>query len=369
MKHEGSETVAVGMSGGVDSSIAAHLLLQQGYRVIGLTMQIWDGALEGLDSNRAACYGPGEEQDIAAAQDVARRLGIEHHIIPLAEEYKQEVLEYFRREYRAGRTPNPCVRCNHSMKFGFLLQKARALGLRFDRFATGHYARVQMEHGRPSLLRAVDPDKDQSYFLSRLTREQLAPLLLPLGAMTKQQVRAVAEQLGWNDLAEKHESQDFIESDSYSVLFSPEDARPGEIRDRQGRVLGEHRGLIHYTVGQRKGIGLSGAPHPLYVLNLDDKSNCVTVGPREELFAPGFTASELNWIELDAMPREPLRIEVKIRQKSRPAAALLSPRPGSEPSVEVAFDEPQLSVTPGQAAVFYQGDRVIGSGTIERRES
>lgn len=361
-------TVAVGMSGGVDSSVAAWILMQQGYRVIGLTMSIWDGTVAMPDEGISGCFGPGEVRDIEAAKAVANRLGIPHHVIPLAPEYAAEVLTYFREEYRAGRTPNPCVRCNRSMKFALLLERARAMGIAFDRFATGHYARVEQDAagGRWLLRRAVDSAKDQSYFLSRLTQDQLAHVLFPLGALTKEKVKAMALEAGWSDIAGKAESQDFIESRHYGVLFDERDSAPGPITDTADRVLGRHQGIVHYTVGQRKGLGIGGTGEPLYVTRIDACSNTVVVGGYQDLFSARLVAADLNWIGRPGFPGEPLRVTVKIRQQHREAAATLRPleRDGMS-AAEITFDEPQMSVTPGQAAVFYEGDSVSGSGIIQ----
>ena len=362
-----TKTVAVGMSGGIDSSVAAHLLQQQGYKVVGLTMQTWDGTVPLKPSGRPGCFGPGEDQDIEAARQVAGRLGIEHHVVNLAAEYKAEVLEYFRTEYLAGRTPNPCVRCNRQVKFGLLLERARAHGIAFEQFATGHYARVAYDEGRGRhlLMRGVDPKKDQSYFLSHLGQGQLAQLLFPLGGMQKDEVRRIATDLGWTDLLDKPESQDFIECDSYEALFRPEDARPGPILDAEGRVVGQHEGIIHYTVGQRRGLKLGGSPHPLYVTGVSGADNSVRVGGKESLYGDTLIATNLNWIALAGPPASPLTALVKVRQQHQPAAArLTSVRADGQPAVEVIFQEPQMAITPGQAVVFYEGDVVLGAGTI-----
>jgi len=254
------QRVAVGLSGGVDSAVAAWRLKRAGWEVIGLTMSIWDGAVPIPDLGISGCFGPGEARDLEAAREVAARVGIEHQVVALAEEYRRTVLDYFREEYLAGRTPNPCVRCNQRMKFGFLLEQARAQGVAFDKFATGHYARTNYDdtRGRWQLLRGRDAGKDQSYFLARLAQDQLAGLIFPLGDLQKDEVKAIARELGWADLAERAESQDFIECEDYSVLFRNGDARPGDFTTKDGRVLGRHRGIIHYTIGQRKGLELGG---------------------------------------------------------------------------------------------------------------
>lgn len=357
------KTVAVGLSGGVDSSVAAWLLKRDGWNVVGLTMSIWDGSVPIPDEGMSGCFGPGEARDLEAAKDVAARLGIEHRVIPLAAEYRKAVLDYFREEYVAGRTPNPCVRCNQRMKFGALLAAARAQGVEFEKFATGHYARARFDEGggRWRLLRGRDEGKDQSYFLSRLRQDQLAGLLFPLGELRKDEVRGIARGQGWGDLAEKDESQDFIECKDYSVLFRAGDAKPGEFVTRDGTVVGRHRGILHYTIGQRKGLELGGGGTPWHVLEIDAARNRVVVGPREALLSGGLVADDLNGVSWSGPPGAPVRCQVQIRQRHRAAAATVSAEGGG---LRAAFDEPQLSVTPGQIAVFYDGDEVLASGVI-----
>ncbi len=358
--------VAVGLSGGVDSCVAAWILKRDGWQVVGLTMSIWDGSIAMPDVGISGCFGPGEVRDLVAAKEVANRVGIEHRVISLAEKYRETVLDYFRSEYLAGRTPNPCVRCNQRMKFGFLLEQARAQGVEFEKFATGHYARVCREDGggRWQLLRGKDVSKDQSYFLSRLRQEQLSELIFPLGELTKGEVKDLARELGWGDLAEKEESQDFIECDDYSVLFQKGDSKPGDFVTRDGTVLGRHRGIIHYTIGQRKGLELGGGGTPWYVVEIDAVRNRVVVGLREELGSPELVAGDLNWISMEGPPETFLRCRVQIRQRHRAAMATVSMVESGR--LRAVFDEPQVSVTPGQIAVLYDGDRVLGSGTIEK---
>ena len=359
-------SVAVGLSGGVDSSVAAWLLKQAGWQVTGLTMSIWDGSVPIPDAGLSGCFGPGEARDLEAARAAAARIGIAHRVIPLAKEYRQVVLDYFRDEYLAGRTPNPCVRCNQRMKFGFLLEAARAQGVAFDRFATGHYARVRFDEasGRWQLLRGKDADKDQSYFLSRLRQDQLSQLVFPLGDLRKDEVKAIARERGWVDLAEKDESQDFIECADYSVLFQTGDAKPGDFATRDGTVLGRHRGILHYTVGQRKGLDLGGGGPPRYVLEIDAARNRVVVGAREDLYARGLEANDLSWVGLAGPPAQPLRCRVQIRQRHRAAPATVSV--AEDGRLEAVFDDPQLAVTPGQIAVVYRDDAVLASGVIEK---
>ena len=359
------QRVAVGLSGGVDSAVAAWRLKRAGWEVIGLTMSIWDGAVPIPDLGISGCFGPGEARDLEAAREVAARVGIEHQVVALAEEYRRTVLDYFREEYLAGRTPNPCVRCNQRMKFGFLLEQARAQGVAFDKFATGHYARTNYDdtRGRWQLLRGRDAGKDQSYFLARLAQDQLAGLIFPLGDLQKDEVKAIAHELGWADLAERAESQDFIECEDYSVLFRNGDARPGDFTTKDGRVLGRHRGIIHYTIGQRKGLELGGWGTPWYVLEIDAARNRVVVGPRAELYSRHLVARDLNWVALAAMPSTAFRCRVQIRQRHPAALAAVT---AADDGLQVEFDEPQLAVTPGQIAVFYDDDRVLVSGVIQR---
>ena len=358
------KTVAMGLSGGVDSAVAAWRLRQDGWRVVGLTMSIWDGSVAIPDKGLAGCFGPGEARDLEAAAAVARRLGIEHRVVRLAAEYRQTVLDYFREEYLAGRTPNPCVRCNQRVKFGFLPEAARAAGVEFDRFATGHYARLAQNDatGRWELRRGADRSKDQSYFLSRLTQGQLAGVEFPLGGLTKAEVRQLAREQGWDDLADREESQDFIECKDYSVLFRAGDGRPGDFVTLDGKVLGRHQGIHRYTIGQRKGLGLGGGGTPWHVLAIDAERNLVVVGSKEDLHTRHLAAGDVNWVGLAGEPGGEFRCEVQIRQQHRGAGAVV--RPG-EGKLTVEFDEPQLAVTPGQIAVFYDGDTVLASGVIE----
>ena len=355
--------VAVGMSGGVDSSVAAALMMRKGFEVIGLTMQIYDGSVVMPDEGRSGCFGPGESRDIAAAAAIAAKLGIPHHVIPLAREYNDTVLDYFRAEYLAGRTPNPCVVCNRTMKFGAMLDKALSRGIDFDFFATGHYVRVERDSPDEAvrLLRGVDPEKDQSYFLSQLSQQQLARLIFPLGTMHKQQVRQLAAELGLPELLEKPESQDFIESDDYSVLFAEKPPQPGKIVDGTGRVLGQHRGIPYYTIGQRKGLGIGGAGQPLFVTAIDRQANTVIVGTREELYADSMNVGNVKWIAGEAPGRQ-FKADVKIRQQHTPAPAGIDL--SDDGRAAVIFDEAQMSITPGQTAVFYRGEQVLGGGTI-----
>jgi len=355
------------MSGGVDSTMAAHILLERGFNVVGLTMKIWDGSVCIGKTVRPGCYGPGEADDLKSAQAAANKLGIPHVVIDLSAYYRDVVLEYFRSEYLCGRTPNPCVRCNEAVKLKALPEAARTQGISFDYFATGHYARVKTDSasGRSLLLRGTDLTKDQSYFLARLSQEQLAELVLPLGDLNKREVKHRARSLGWEDLTQRPESQDFIESGDYSALFKERDFRPGPIIDLQGRVLGEHRGIIHYTIGQRRGIGISGSAKAQYVVRIDPVTNAIVIGSQEELMASGLKIGGLNWIGWMAAPQKPKHAQVKIRLRHQAAAAVVAACSVSgEERVSITFERPQSAVTPGQTAVMYDGDLVLGAGTI-----
>ncbi len=355
--------VAVGMSGGVDSSLAASLLKNKGYSVVGLTMAIYSGN-EVPDKNKGhACYGPGEEDDIRLAKEVCTFLDIPHYIVDLRDEYKKTVLDYFTGEYMKGRTPNPCTRCNPMLKFGFMLEKAKKSGLSFDFFATGHYVRTEYndEHKRYVLKKAIDENKDQSYFLYGLKKTQLKSLKFPLGRLTKEEVRSLADNQNL-PAKDEPESQDFIEGGDYSGLFSGGQKKTGPIVDIEGNQIGTHRGIIHYTVGQRKGIGIS-APDPLYVLKIDSKANRIVAGPKKNLFSDTLIAGSLNYLSIDPVVGE-LRIKAKIRHNHKAGDACLLPIDNR--TVKVIFDVPQLSITPGQAVVFYSDDdTVLGGGVIQ----
>lgn len=354
--------VAVGLSGGVDSSVTAALLVEAGYEVSGLTMRIWPGGEGAREGCKHGCYGPGEEEDIAACQALCERLRIPYRVVDLVREYEHTVMEYFRAEYLKGRTPNPCVLCNHAMKFGFLLDRARLEGLDFDLFATGHYARIGLRNGRPCLRMAADGSKDQSYFLHRLGPDTLTHVLFPLGEKTKAEVRDIARRMGLA-VAEKPESQDFISGGDYSSVFAEVESRPGDIVDPEGRVLGTHTGIHQYTIGQRRGIGVSTGPEPLYVWALDASKNRVVVGPNQGLFADGLEAENVVLSD-PALEGAPFSARVRIRQNHRPVPAEVLVENGR---AKVRFDVAQRAVAPGQSSVFYDDEGfVLGGGIIER---
>jgi tRNA-specific 2-thiouridylase len=359
-----AERIVVGMSGGVDSSVAAALLVEQGYDAVGITMRVWPWS-EPADATKrfGSCCGTEAVDD---ARQVARTLGIPYYLLNMEEAFERAVVGRFAEDYRRGRTPVPCVACNSELKFGSLLARARAWDA--VAVATGHYARVtrDAETGRYLLLRAKDIGKDQTDFLWPLTQAQLAAARFPVGDLTKVEVREHARRLGLVT-AEKPESQEicFIPDDDYRGFLRKRDAamfRPGPIVDRQGTVLGGHAGVAGYTIGQRKGLGLA-AGRPLYVVDLDAERNTITVGAAADLERDRLLARSVNFIACDP-PEAPLRVEAKIRHKHQPAAATVRALPGA--GAEVVFDEPQRAITPGQSVVFYQGDAVVGGGVIER---
>jgi len=350
--------VVVGMSGGVDSSVAALLLRDAGHEVLGVTMRIYSGG-PATGPVVDSCYGPGEPKDIEEAERICARLGIPHRVVDLRDEYRSMVIDYARGEYLAGRTPNPCVLCNQRIKFGMLLNKLTSSSIDFDFFATGHYCRVVRiaESGRSAIRKAAHAAKDQSYFLCMLTQDQLRRVMFPLGEMTKPEVRQRAREAGLTN-HDRPESQDFAAGGYKAVVDAPE--REGPIKDAEGRILGTHTGIWKYTVGQRKGLGVGGGD-PLYVTRLDSATNTVIAGPDTQLYARELTANGLNWASIEE-PRAPLRLDVKIRYRNAAAPAMVTPREGG--SASVLFDEPQRAIALGQWAVFYEGDILVGGGVI-----
>ena len=353
--------VVVGMSGGVDSSATAALLLEQGYEVVGVTLKLWPQDCVSRAEDK--CCGP---QAVTDARAVCHQLGIPYYLIDEAAEFQNRVIGYFADEYRAGRTPNPCVMCNQNLKFGRLLSRADQLGARF--IATGHFARVEPSaDGRRTLLkRGRDPRKDQSYFLFSLRQDQLARAMFPLGDKTKSDTREVARHCRLKT-ADKEESMEicFVPDNDYGRFLQQAhlvEKHRGEIVDLAGKVLGHHDGIEFYTIGQRKGLGLSSAK-PLYVIKLDAAANRVIVGDDSDLEKDEFVADRCNWIAFDSPPGA-FEATVKIRYNHPGTTASVTPLPGGR--VRVALDAPQRAITPGQAAVFYQGDLVLGGGWIAR---
>jgi tRNA-uridine 2-sulfurtransferase len=350
------------MSGGVDSSVAAALLAHAGHDVVGLSMQLYDHSptAEGGVPRFGSCC---TIDDLHDARRVATHLGIPHYIVNFERQFGEQVVSNFVREYAAGRTPIPCVHCNGDLKFATLAARAEGFGAAF--VATGHYARVERDdRGRYLLRRGTDGSKDQSYFLFTLTQAQLAHAMFPVGSLDKAAVRAQARAMGLpvSDKPDSHEIC-FVADGDHAAFLEQHGVRAesGVIRDVSGRVLGRHDGVHHFTVGQRKGLGLSSSI-PLYVVNIDAGENAVTVGPRDALERTRLTASGANWISGEA-PVEGTRVTAQIRYRHREAHARLCPMDGDR--VEVEFDAPQSAVAPGQAVVFYQGDVVVGGGWIE----
>jgi tRNA-specific 2-thiouridylase len=358
--------VLVAMSGGVDSSVAAALLIEQGYEVIGVTMQLWD-----YSKNQADYCDPTEKfdtccshDDVADARAVAATLGMPFYVLDYEDDFKTNVVDYFTSEYLRGRTPNPCVACNTFLKFDRLMDRAARLGCDF--VATGHYARIgRSEDGVYSLLKGRDPLKDQSYFLYSMTQERLQRTLFPLGDLTKPEVRAHADRLGLAT-ASKKESMEicFVPGNDYAAFIrdrvSPEQIIRGEIVHEDGRTFGSHDGIHHFTVGQRKGLGFA-AGDPLYVTKIDPETGRVFVGPRESLLKTSFGIANFHLVR---SLRGDEAFKARIRYRSREATGRLVIGAKSAGAASFVFDEPQLSVTPGQIAVLYQGDEVVGGGTI-----
>jgi tRNA-specific 2-thiouridylase len=352
--------VAVAMSGGVDSSVAAALLVQQGYTVKGLTMRLWE---EQAVHAHSCCTS----EAVKDAQAVCEKLGIGHYIIDLRREFEHEVVENFVREYLQGRTPNPCVRCNARIKWGELLQVAMTLGA--TKLATGHYARVGFApaSGRYLLRKGIDGRKDQSYALWALTQEQLAHTLFPLGGMRKKEVRELAATLGLPS-ADRPESQEvcFVPDGGYSQFVSERAKRmgrhlaPGEVVDGLGRVVGEHRGYPFYTIGQRKGVGVA-LGEPVYVVDIDPQRNRLQVGTAEQLLASGLEAEQVNWVSVE-QPQIGQVVTAKIRYKDPGFSALVEY--ADQERLSLRFMRPQRAVTPGQSVVLYDGDLLIGGGVI-----
>jgi tRNA-uridine 2-sulfurtransferase len=347
------------MSGGVDSSVAAALLAEQGHDVIGLSMQLYDH--RGGEQAWGTCCTLDDLQD---ARRVASVIGFPHYILNFERQFRETVISNFVQEYAAGRTPLPCAHCNSDLKFSTLLERARGLGA--EHVATGHYARVERaSDGRWLLKRSLDPDKDQSYFLFSLTQDQLARAVFPVGALAKPDVRAQARRLGLA-VADKPDSQEicFIPDGDYAAFVerkAPAVARAGTIVDEGGRHVGTHGGVHRFTIGQRKGLGIA-STIPLYVLQIDADAGNVTVGPRTALERTRLTAADVNWIAIDP-PAAPVRVSAQIRHRHKPAPGIVRTLPDRR--AELVFDNPQPAITPGQAVVFYDSDAVVGGGWIE----
>lgn len=349
----------IAMSGGVDSSLAAKLMKDKGFECIGCTMKLYNNEDAGIERSRTCC----SLEDVEDARSVAFKLGMPYYVFNFTDAFRDTVIRKFIESYENGLTPNPCIDCNRYMKFGKLFERAKILGC--DYIVTGHYARIEEQNGKFLLKKAVDEAKDQSYVLYSLTQKQLAHIILPLGSLRKTEVRAIAEESGFVN-ADKPDSQDicFVPNGDYAAVIELNTGRkpePGSFVDKQGNVLGRHGGVIHYTIGQRKGLGISGA-EPLYVCRICPENGNVVLGSNEDLFSREADVTDFNWISGEA-PRSGFRCKAKIRYRHAEQWATIVPT--GEKTVHITFDEPQRAITPGQAAVLYDGEVVLGGGTIE----
>ncbi len=355
------KSVMVGMSGGVDSSVAAAVLLQEGYEVIGVTMQIWPDMEEEARKSEGGCCSLSAVDD---ARRVADRLGIPYYVMNFKEVFERRVVNYFKEEYLKGRTPNPCIACNRHVKFDAMLKKAQAMGI--DYISTGHYAKIEYckKQGRFLLKKSVTDKKDQTYALYNLTQDQLARTLMPVGDYTKDRIREIASEIGLA-VASKPDSQEicFVEDNDYASFIRKNTQHgivPGNFVDASGNVLGKHRGIVHYTVGQRKGLGIAFGK-PKFVVAIDAAANTVVLGDEPEVFSISLIADDVNFISIDRLTAE-MRVKAKIRYSAAALWASIYPMEGGR--VRVVFDEPVRAITPGQSVVFYEDDIVVGGGAI-----
>jgi tRNA-specific 2-thiouridylase len=358
-----SKKVMVGMSGGVDSSVAAALLLEKGYDVIGVTMHMWeDPTMEGEDVREDACCSLSAVED---ARRVANKLNIPHYVMNFKDIFKKTIVDYFIDDYLKGRTPNPCIACNKYIKFGIFIDKA--LSMNVDYIATGHYARIEYDDNKNRYLlkKALTKDKDQSYALYNITKENLGRVLFPLGNYVKEEVRDIAKKYEL-PVASKPDSQEicFIQDNDYVGFINrmiKTNTKPGYFVDTKGNILGKHKGIINYTIGQRKGLGIAFGK-PMFVVKIDSKNNQVVLGEADEVFSNELIAEDLNFLSIDTL-KEPMRVNAKIRYSAKEAPSVIYPLENGE--VKVVFDQPQRAVTPGQSIVFFDGDTVVGGGIIQ----
>lgn len=355
--------VMIAMSGGVDSSVAAAILKKKGYEVIGVTMKIWPEQPGSIQPEGGCCSLSAVED----ARRVAFQLDIPYYVLNFQEVFEEKIINYFVDEYLRGRTPNPCIACNRYIKFDALLRKAVSMGI--DRIATGHYARIEKDKikNRYLLKKSVTEKKDQTYALYNMTQTQLKRTLMPVGDYNKEAVRKIASELGF-DIANKPDSQEicFVPDNNYGTFISTRlkhPVAPGKFTDTKGNILGEHKGIIHYTVGQRKGLGMSFGK-PMYVVRVDAENNTVVLGEAGEQYSSGLIASELNWIAFDKL-QQPIIARAKVRYSAKEAEATVIPL--SDDSIRVEFKVPQRAITPGQSVVFYDNDIVLGGGVIDEQ--
>ena len=355
--------VMIGMSGGVDSSVAAYLLKEQGYDVIGVTMKLWQDDDDELIENEGGCCSLAAVED---ARQVAEKIGIPFYVLNFSEVFKEKVIEPFIDEYLNGRTPNPCIACNKHIKFDDFFNKARQIGC--DYVATGHYAKIEKdeETGRYLLKKSVTDKKDQTYALYNLTQEQLEHTLLPIGEFEKERVREIAKEMGM-DVHNKPDSQEicFVKDNDYAGYVKKHAKRridPVFFVDTKGNILGKHNGIVNYTIGQRKGLGIA-LGKPMFVVDIDPVKNTVVLGDNEDIFNKGLIAKDVNLISIDDI-KEPIRVQAKIRYSAKPSNATVTKI--GENRIKIEFDEPQRAITKGQSVVMYDGDKVVGGGIIER---